>query len=134
MLAGDLLLYSKASVRTPDGEERDWEIESFVAVDRRLAERLQQWRQENGGTVFANSEGQMLPSYLIGCVPNTRGTIPETLEIHALEVCVYAAIGVKLKYSPGEKLITNVDPPGNKSVLKPLPSGRSFKPPCSSSD
>ncbi|KAM7537735.1 hypothetical protein Aperf_G00000077273 [Anoplocephala perfoliata] len=110
---------SRPSFRAPDIKESDWKTQPLIAVDRRLAARIQQWSQKNG--LLVNSEDQMLPSYLINPV-TTRGAVQETLEVQALEVCVYAATHVKLRCTPYEKLITNVDPPKNKSFPELSPS------------
>ncbi|VUZ38890.1 unnamed protein product [Hymenolepis diminuta] len=112
-----------ASAKTSD---KDWMVEDepFMAVDRRLAERMQQWRQGKVG-----SEGQVMPSYLIGYVPYNQETSEETLEVQSLEICVRAVTGIKVKYLPLEGLITNVKPPKNKCLRELFfPGGKQVSP------
>nr|CDS27414.1 ubiquitin carboxyl terminal hydrolase 4 [Hymenolepis microstoma] len=110
------------STRTPN---KDWITEDgpFIAVDRRLAQRMQQWKQGNVGKVFVSSESLPMPSYLIGYVLNSRGTSEEILEIQSLEIRIRAATGVKIKYLPNEGLITNIEPPKNKHLRENLSMG-----------
>lgn len=96
-----------------------------MAVDRRLAERMQQWRQDRVG-----SEGQVVPSYLIGYVPYNQETSEEILEIQSLEICVRAVTGIKVKYLPLEGLITNVKPPKNKCFRELFLPGMSLNFSC----
>uniref|UniRef100_A0A0R3TY73 SH2 domain-containing protein n=1 Tax=Rodentolepis nana TaxID=102285 RepID=A0A0R3TY73_RODNA len=105
--------------------DKDWMTEGgpFIAMDRRLAERIQQWKQGNAGEVFVTSERLPMPSYLIGYVLNSRGTCEEILEIHSLEIRVRAATGVKIKYPANEGLITNIEPPKNKRFREILSLG-----------
>ncbi|KAM3177682.1 hypothetical protein ACTXT7_004064 [Hymenolepis weldensis] len=109
---------SMTSTKTPD---KDWRAEDgpFMAVDRRLAERMQQWRQGRVG-----SGGQVMPSYLIVYVPYNHETSEETLEVQSLEICVRAVAGIKVKYLPLEGLITNIKPPKNRCLREFFLPGR----------
>ncbi|KAL5104529.1 hypothetical protein TcWFU_008680 [Taenia crassiceps] len=92
---------------------------SPIAVDRRLAERLQCWSGLNPNNLGINGKGQLMPSYLI-LYTSMHGTPKnETLELYPLQISVYWTMGGKPKVSSPVKVITDVGVPKNPQFCAP---------------
>lgn len=86
---------------------------SFIAVDRRLAERLQSWSGRTSNIIGTNGNGQLMPSYLILYTPVYDASMEETMELYPLKIIVHWVVGGKPKVSPTKGVITDTGVPRN---------------------
>eukprot|EP00108_Taenia_solium_P007416 TsM_000892900 transcript=TsM_000892900 gene=TsM_000892900 len=97
-----------------------WRKQSpFIAVDRRLAERLQCWSGLNSNSISINGNGQLMPSYLILNTPVCDDSKDEVMELYALEIGVHWIAGCKPKVLPTEGVITDTGVPKNPQLFVP---------------
>ncbi|VDK38235.1 unnamed protein product [Taenia asiatica] len=89
----------------------------LIAMDRRLAERLQCWSGLNSNSIGITGNGQLMPSYLILNTPVYDDSKDEVMELHALEIGVYWIVGGKPKVPPTKRVITDTGVPKNPQLF-----------------
>ncbi|EUB58210.1 Ubiquitin hydrolase [Echinococcus granulosus] len=86
---------------------------THIAVDRRLAERMQGWSGINTNGIGISDNGQLMPSYLVLYTLAYNASKEEVLEMHPLEIGVRWTAGSKPKVSPTVGVITDTGVPKN---------------------
>ncbi|VDM33264.1 unnamed protein product [Hydatigera taeniaeformis] len=83
----------------------------FIAVDKRLAERLQHQSVINTDPIGINKKSQLSPSYLILYAPVQDASEAEAMELHPLQICVRWTVGCRPKVSPTTGLVIDTGVP-----------------------
>ncbi|CDS41499.1 ubiquitin carboxyl terminal hydrolase 4 [Echinococcus multilocularis] len=86
---------------------------THIAVDKRLAERMQGWSGINTNGIGISDNGQLMPSYLVLYTLAYNASKEEVLEMHPLEIGVRWTTGSKPKVSPTIGIITDTGVPKN---------------------